>query len=115
MIKKLDVIFYRSDNGSEPVREWLLSLSKLDKKKIGADIKTVQFGWPIGMPLVKNMSRGLWEIRVELSFRKIARILFFMDKDSIILVNGFIKKSQKTPKGEIDLAIRRKKAYINNK
>ena len=92
-----------------------MSLSKLDKKKIGSDIKTVQYGWPLGMPLVKNMLGGLWEVRVSLSFKKIARILFFMDKNNMILVNGFIKKSQKTPKSEISLAISRKKAYMNNK
>lgn len=108
---KLNVIFFRSDTGNEPVREWLKSLSKSDKKSIGEDIKTVQFGWPIGMPLVDHLGKGLWEVRIKLRLRRIARVLFFMDDNAMILVHGFIKKTQRTPKQELELALSRKQIY----
>lgn len=91
------------------------SLLKSDKKTIGEDIKTVQYGWPLGMPLVDSLGQGLWEVRCKLSGGRIARILFFMDGNIMILVNGFIKKTQKTPKQELDIAKKRKKLYEQNK
>ena len=62
---KLQVHFYSSDNGIEPVRDWLKSLSLDSRKTIGEDIKTVQFGWPLGMPVVRKLDRDLWEVRVQ--------------------------------------------------
>jgi len=59
----LKVSFYRELSGKEPVREWLLDLQKEDRKIIGEDIKEVQYGWPLGMPLVGPLSKGLWEVR----------------------------------------------------
>jgi phage-related protein len=112
--KKLEVFFYKTEIGSEPVREWLKGLIKADKKAIGEDIKTVQFGWPLGMPLVRYLGHGLWEVRTKLSGKRIARILFFMDENALILVNGFIKKTQKTPKAELELAQKRKRCYESN-
>ena len=112
--KKLDAVFFRTETGGEPVKEWLRSLSKADKKAIGEDIKTVQFGWPLGMPLVDSLNQGLWEIRIKLWGGRIARILFFMDNNTMVLVNGFIKKTRKTPKLELELARKRKKQYESN-
>lgn len=109
--QKLGAIFYRTETGSEPVREWLKDLIKIDKKTIGEDIKTVQYGWPLGMPLVDSLGHGLWEVRSKLSGGRIARILFFMDENTMVLVNGFIKKTQKTPKPELDIARKRKNQY----
>jgi len=80
--------------GFEPVREWLQELSKEDKKLIGEAILTVQYGWPLGMPLVRSLGKDLWEVRIKLN-HKIARIIFFMDSDTIVLVNAFIKKLKK--------------------
>ena len=111
--KKLHVNFYQTESGVEPVREWLKELPKSDKKVIGEDIKTVQYGWPLGMPLVDSLGHGLWEVRTKLKGR-IARIIFFLDKDTMILVNGFIKKTKKTPKMELDLAKKRKNQYETN-
>lgn len=99
----LEVVFYRSENNQEPVREWLKSLPQEDKKTIGEAIKTVQFGYPIGMPLVKKMSANLWEVRVSLDNR-IARVLFTINNQTMILLHGFIKKTQKTPIQELDIA-----------
>lgn len=105
----LSVRFFATDAGSEPVREWLKGLSAQDRKTIGEDIKTVQFGWPLGMPLVEHIGGDIWEVRIKLDNR-IARVLFVIDKHTMILLHGFIKKSQKTPKPEIDLAKQRLKA-----
>jgi len=112
---KLEAVFVKTQNGTEPVREWLKSLPKIDRLVIGADIKTVQYGWPLGMPLVRHLGHGLWEIRSKLIKRGIARTIFFMDADLIVLVNGFIKKTQKTPKQELELAYKRKYQYLESK
>jgi phage-related protein len=105
----LSVRFFSTEAGSEPVREWLKGLSAQDRKTIGEDIKTVQFGWPLGMPLVDHIEGDIWEVRIKLDNR-IARVLFVIDKHTMILLHGFIKKSQRTPKPEIDLAKQRLKA-----
>ncbi|MEN3364273.1 MAG: hypothetical protein V7606_1547 [Burkholderiales bacterium] len=104
----LEVYFYKSANGVEPVRDWLRELSATDKKTVGEDIKTVQYGWPLGMPLVRKMEARLWEVRIPLQNR-IARILFTVQGNKMILLHGFIKKSQKTPKEDLAIAIKRLK------
>ena len=104
----LTVRFYRTESGTEPVRGWLKSLPHNYKKAIGEDIKTVQFGWPIGMPVVRKLDTGVWEVRSHVK-DGIARVIFTVCGDTMILLNGFIKKSQKTPIEEIETAKRRKK------
>lgn len=99
----LDVRFFRTDAGTEPVREWLKELPAIDRKTIGEDIKTVQFGWPLGMPLVDHLGGDIWEVRIRVGNR-IARILFAVDGQTMVLLHGFIKKQQKTPGPELDLA-----------
>ncbi len=103
----LEVVFYRTKSGNEPVRAWLKALSKQDKKAIGGDIKTVQYGWPLGMPVVRKMEPGLWEIRCRLD-KRIARVLFAVKGKQMVLLHGFIKKSQKTPQADLQLAKERK-------
>ena len=103
----LDVVFYQTGSGNEPVREWLRGLSKADKRAIGSDIKSEQYGWPIGMPVVRKLDAGLWEVRSRLD-QRISRILFTVDDDTMVLLHGFIKKSQKTPKEDLQLAKDRK-------
>ncbi len=107
--KKLSVAFFKSNQGNEPVRDWLKKLAKNDKRIVGEDIKTLQYGWPLGMPLVRSLGKGLWEIRSKLKSRKIARIIFFMHDTTIVLLHGFIKKTQKTNNEDIQLALTRKK------
>lgn len=104
----LDVKFFANSLGTEPVRVWLKSLSAADRKTIGEDIKTVQLGWPLGMPLVKHMGAGLWEVRIRLDNR-IARVLFVLSGSTMVLLHGFIKKQQQTPKDELELALERYK------
>lgn len=99
----LDVRFFRTDAGAEPVREWLKDLPAIDRKTIGEDVKTVQFGWPLGMPLVDHLGGDIREVRIRLDNR-IARILFAIDGQTMVLLHGFIKKQQKTPGPELDLA-----------
>lgn len=111
--KKITAVFYRSDNGNEPVRDWLLELSKDDRKAVGTDIKTVEFGWPIGMPVCRPMKDGLYEVRTNLSDRRISRVLFCFRCEKMVLLHGFIKKSQQTPKPDLDLAKKRKREVDN--
>ncbi|RMG58340.1 MAG: type II toxin-antitoxin system RelE/ParE family toxin [Gammaproteobacteria bacterium] len=108
----LEVFFYRTESGSEPVREWLKGLDRVDRQHIGADIKTVQFGWPVGMPVVRKLEQGLWEVRCRLD-RRIARILFTVQGEQMILLHGFIKKTQKTPQADLQLA-RKRRATLEN-
>jgi phage-related protein len=111
--RPLKVVFFKTDTGNEPVREWLKELSKDDCKVIGTDILTVQYAWPVGKPLVDNLGDGLWEVRSRLDNR-IARTLFAMVDQEIVLLHGFIKKQHKTPQDELELAKKRKKQYLQN-
>lgn len=95
-------MFFRS-GASEPVRDWLLGLSKEERAIIGADIKTVEFGWPVGMPACRPMGAGLFEVRSTLPNR-IARVLFCINDGQMVLLHGFIKKAQQTPDADLRLA-----------
>src|SRR5882672_11193338 len=99
----LSVSFFRTASGNEPVRDWLKSLPREERRIMGEDIKTVQFGWPLGMPLVRKLDRSLWEVRSRLPDR-IARVIFTTGEGRMILLQGFIKKSQKTPREDLELA-----------
>ncbi len=111
-LREIPVFFYRTSGGTEPVVEWLRSLPPVDRRAIGTDLATVQFGWPIGMPLCRPLGQGLWEVRSTLPSRRIARLLFFVHEDRIGVVHGFIKKTQKTPADDLDLARRRMKEML---
>ncbi len=105
---KLKLSFFRSEQQVEPVREWLKELTKEEKRIIGTDLKTIQVSWPLGMPLVKNVGNSIWEARSHLPQGKISRIFFVIYNDTIVLLHGFIKKSQKIPPKELDLAKKRR-------
>ncbi|OLV16264.1 type II toxin-antitoxin system RelE/ParE family toxin [Deinococcus marmoris] len=104
----LEVRFFRTSAGNEPVRNWLRALTREDRRAIGEDIKTAQFGWPLGMPLIRKLEKGLWEVRTIIA-DGIARVLFTVKDQRMHLLHGFIKKSQKTPKNELDTARKRLK------
>lgn len=108
IMKIINVRFYQSSLGKEPVRDWLKSLSKEDKMMIGEDIKTVEFGWPLGMPLVRKLDKALWEVRSDLTNKEIARVFFTVSKDVMVLLHGFKKKTQKTPMSDLNLAKERR-------
>lgn len=107
--KKVPVSFYKLETGTEPVREWLRTLTKEERVAIGSAIRTVEYGWPIGMPTCKPLKNGLFEVRVALPTDKIARVIFCFHENSMVLLHGFIKKAQKTPKADLDLARQRQK------
>lgn len=109
--KIINVVFYRTSVGKEPVREWMLKLDKDDRYIIGVDVKTVEFGWPLGMPLVRPMKSydRLWEVRSNISGNRVARVLFSVRSERMVLLHGLIKKTQKTPKADLDLADHRKR------
>jgi len=108
-LKRIPARFYRTASGREAVREWLKSLAAEDRRILGEDIKEVEFAWPLGLPLVRSLGLELWEVRSSLTQSKIARVIFCIDEGQMILLNGFIKKTQKTPQQEIDLALTRMK------
>jgi len=103
--KRIRAIFYRSEAGGEPVRDWLKSLRKEERKLIGQDIMTVEFGWPVGMPVSRPLGQGLHEVRTDLPGNRIARVLFYVDHFSrMVLLHGFIKKTPATPADDLKLA-----------
>jgi phage-related protein len=106
---EVPVRFYRSEAGTEPVLEWLRGLSKEDRRAIGLDLMRVQFGWPIGMPLVRSLKDGLWEARSTLPSQRIARLILCFHEQTLIVLHGFIKKTQKIPANDLALAKRRMK------
>ncbi|MGC2123537.1 MAG: type II toxin-antitoxin system RelE/ParE family toxin [Xanthobacteraceae bacterium] len=107
--KKLAARFYLSPSGRNPVREWLLKLSKEDRRVIGKDIQKAEFGWPIGMPYCRAPRPGLWEVRSQLSGGRISRVVFAISGGEMILLHGFEKKTQKTSMHDIDIALGRKR------
>lgn len=111
-VHPLRVIFFRTEAGREPVREWLKELPKDERTLIGEDIKTVQYRWPLGMPLVRHLDDKVFEVRTGLPTR-IARTLFFVEGAVIVLLHGFVKKTRQTPPEDLALAKKRKRDYLN--
>lgn len=105
----LTVKFFRTRSGREPVRDFLKDQTVEDRRAIGTDIKTVQFGWPLGMPLVRKMSAGLWEVRSDIA-DGIVRVFFTVHEGQMILLHAFVKKSQQTPPSELKTAETRLKS-----
>jgi phage-related protein len=103
------VRFYRTAAGAEPALEWLRSLDRPDRRAIGLDLMRVQFGWPIGMPLVRSLKGGLWEVRSTLPSQRIARLLLCFHDGTLVVLHGFTKKTQRTPAEDLALARRRMK------
>lgn len=111
-LKRLPAVFFATPNGNEPVRDWLLDLKESDRRIVGQDIATAEFGWPIGMPVCRPLNKGLWEIRSNISNDRIARVIFTITEDRMVLLHGFVKKTQKTPKPDLSLAIKRRKELV---
>ena len=110
---RLRVRLLPDEAGNEPVREWLKALPPEEKKIIGDDLKTAQYGWPLGMPLIRKLEPGLWEVRCRLPDR-IARVIFTVEGDTMVLLHGFIKQSQKTPLQDLQLARQRLQSLAKN-
>jgi phage-related protein len=104
--KRVPAIFFRTEAGGEPLREWLKALpSREDRRRIGEDIQTVEFGWPVGMPVCRSMGEGIYEVRTHLAQNRTARVLFYIDAmGRMVLLHGFIKKTRETPDEDLALA-----------
>ena len=107
--KKLPAFFYETAGGNEPVRDWMKRLPAEDRQLVGRDVQKVEFGWPIGMPYCRSLGGGLWEVRSDLTDGKIGRTIFCVVRARMVLLHGFIKKTQKTPTRDIELALKRMK------
>ncbi|MEX0828265.1 MAG: type II toxin-antitoxin system RelE/ParE family toxin [Haliea sp.] len=108
-LKRIPVVFYRSVNGTEPVRDWLKGLPEADRRIVGFDIAVVEFGWPVGMPLCRSLGSGLWEVRSNLTHGRIARVIFCAAQGRMVLLHAFVKKTQKTPPPDLEIARKRQK------
>jgi phage-related protein len=111
--KPLPLGFWNSSLGNQPTRDWFRDLPDGDRTVLGKDLRRVQFGWPIGMPLVKSLGSGLWELRTSLPSKREARVMFCVNEHRIVVLNGFIKKTQKTPTSELNLALKRMKDLLS--
>ena len=109
----LTVRFFRMKSGREPVLDWIRARSAKERKVLGEEIRTVQLGWPLGMPVVKKLETDLWEIRVRLPSAT-ARLLFTVLRDEIVLLHAFMKKSQRTPGDDLALARQRRNLVLND-
>jgi phage-related protein len=106
---KIPLVFYCSAPGTEPVRDWLQELPSVERHAIGQDLLRAQWRWPVGMPLCKPLSGGLWEVRTDLPTRRIARVLICVHHEHLVALHGFIKKTRATPDNDLALARKRKK------
>lgn len=109
--KIVQAAFFVTDTGRRPVRDWLMELTPQDRKSIGEDIATLEFSWPIGRPKCSPIQgvKGLYEVRSSISSDRIARVFFVLIGNQMVLLHGFVKKTQKTPDKELKLAIARMK------
>jgi phage-related protein len=114
-VKRIYVKFYCLASGKEPVLEWLKTLDKADKRIVGFDMKTIEEGWPLGMPLVEKLDKNLWEVRSNINDGCITRVFFTIVKHEMVLLHGIKKKTQKTPKKDLDLAKSRRNAVLKMK
>lgn len=106
-LQPIPLVFWRSETGREPVRDWLNDLPREDKRSIGLDIARVQFGWPIGLPVCRPMGKGVWEVRSSLPSRREARVLFGFCDGTLVALTAFIKKTRTTPDAELAVAYQR--------
>lgn len=111
--QRIELVFYRTEARNMPVRDWLIELNEINRRAVGLDLQRVQFRWPVGMPLVRPMGKGLFEVRTSLPDGTIARVLFCFRDGELYALHGFIKKAQKTPAADLDIARKRQKEIDN--
>jgi phage-related protein len=107
--QKIPLIFYRTEAGSEPVREWLKGLPEAERQAIGKDLLRAQWRWPVGMPLCRPLGNGLWEVRTDLPTKRTARALLCLYRGHLVALHGFIKKTRTTPDEDLGLARKRQR------
>ena len=107
--QRIPLVFYRTEAGSEPVREWLKGLDEAERRAIGKDLLRAQWRWPVGMPLCRPMGNGLWEVRTDLPTKRTTRVLLCLYREHLVALHGFIKKTRATPDEDLATARKRKK------
>jgi phage-related protein len=107
--RKIELVFFTSEAGGEPVRDWLRGLDEPERHAIGTNLLRAQWRWPVGMPLCRPMGKGLWEVRTDLPGNRTARVLICFYHDRLVALHGFIKKTRSTPEGDLTLARKRQK------
>jgi phage-related protein len=107
--QKTPLVFFRTESGNEPVREWLKELPEAERHTVGKDLLRAQWRWPVGMPLCRPMGDGLWEIRTDLPTKRTARVLLCLYRRHLVALHGFIKKTRATPDEDLALARKRQK------
>ena len=111
-MKKLPAIFFKTENGKEPVRDWLQGLIRPDKQAIGEDVSRVEFGWPVGMPTCEAMGDGIFQTRTDLATNRIARVFFCAEEGHLYLLHAIIKKTPRTPPDDLELARKRRRIVL---
>jgi len=106
---KLEAKFFQTSSGAEPTRTFLKKLSKKDRAQVGAIIRKLQEDHQLEHPHGKNLGQGLWEIRTTTASGKVRVFYCFAGKEFVVLLHAILKKTQKTPKKDLDLAQKRKK------
>ena len=106
---KMPLVFFRTQAGSEPVREWLKGLPEAERHAIGKDLLRAQWRWPVGMPLCRPVGNRMWEVRTDLPTRRTARVRLCFYRSHLVAVHGFIKKTRTTPDEDLALARKRQK------
>lgn len=113
--KKLQAVFFKTEQDNEPVRDFLKGLPPDDKKTVGADIMAVEMSWPIGYPTVRKLDTDLWEVRTNISDKRICRVMFTVSGNKMVLLHAFIKKTQKTPKEDMELGKKRRNQVLGGR
>jgi|SRR5271163_3259977 phage-related protein len=107
--KKISLLFFRTESGSEPVRDWLKGLPDAERHAIGKDLLRAQWQWPVGMPLCLPLGGGLWEVRTDMATKRTARVLLCFYHGHLMALQDFIKKTRTTPDEDLALARKRQK------
>ncbi len=107
--RKVELVFFCNNAGSEPVRDWLKELDEAERHAIGKDLLRAQWRWPVGMPLCRPMGKGLFEVRTDLPGNRTARVSICFDGGCLVALHGFIKKTRATPTDDLKLARKRQK------
>ena len=113
MSQKIELVFFQTASGNEPVRDWLVGLSLVNRREIGLDLQRVQYRWPVRMPLVRPMGKELFEVRTPLPDGTTARVMICFHGGELYALHGFIKKSQTTPVADMEIARKRQKEVQN--
>ena len=105
--KRIPIRFYTLDSIRSPVEDWKKSLPKVDRNRINIEVRKVAMGFRLRKGNFRKLSgySGLWEIRYNLTQKRTTRLLFCINNNTLLLLNGFLKTTQKTPSKDLELAV----------